>query len=136
MQIPLVDSVEPCLCIEMAPPQGLIIRGEGAARKLQWRVGKLIGTGACASVHVLLDDNKKETEYAVKIVPLPTKVTKKKTSPPERNARLLHFEELTYKNQFPGFQGSILPRLAPYDGPPSFGEVDGECCRAREKGRN
>ncbi|CAB9497595.1 kinase I isoform alpha [Seminavis robusta] len=115
----------------MAPPQGLIIRGEGASRKRQWKVGKRIGEGACASVHTLLESNNssgnngKETEYVVKIVPLPTKVTKKKMTLPERNARLLHFEELVYKNQFPEFQGYVLPKLSPYDGPPSYGETDG-----------
>ena len=112
----------------MAPPEGLIVGGDGSSssRKPQWKVGKRIGEGACASVHVLLDNNDQDTSYVIKIVPLPSKTTRKKATIPERNARLLHYEELVYKTQFSNYQGWIIPKLSPYIGPPSYGEVDGK----------
>jgi hypothetical protein len=110
----------------MAPPEGLIVGGGGSSRKPQWKVGKRIGEGACASVHALLDSDNKDTSYVVKIVPLPTKTTRKRDTLPERNARLLHFEELVYTAQFSNYQGWIIPKLSPYIGPPSYGEVDGK----------
>lgn len=112
----------------MTKPQGIRICDNGNGRcKPQWKVGKLIGTGACASVHLLLtaEDNK-DTGFVCKIVPLPVKTTKQKRSLPERNARLIHYEEQVYRNQVPEYQGFILPKLPPYVGPPVSGEADGK----------
>lgn len=109
----------------MAPPVGILIGSDGP-RKPQWKIGKRIGTGACASVHLLLDQNGKESSFVCKIVPLPVKVTKQKKSLPERNARLIHYEELVYRNQLPDYQGFIIPKLPPYIGPPVSGEVNGK----------
>lgn len=117
----------------MASPVGLII----SSGKHQWKVGKEVGSGACASVHLLQEvhngngaksksNNTSTSSWVVKIAPLPTKITKQRKTPPERNAHLIYYEELMYQSQFVEFQGDILPRL-PAGGhqPPSKGQGDG-----------
>ena len=112
--------------ITMAPPVGLIIE----SGKNQWKVGKEVGTGACASVHLLQEANSNnsnsDTDWVIKIAPLPTKITKNRKTLPERNAHLIYYEELMYQSQFNEFQGDILPRL-PAGGkePPSKGQDNG-----------
>jgi len=113
----------------MAPPVGLIIGGE-KPRNPTWRIGKEAGKGACASVHFLenVDDSNRSSScsFCIKVAPLPVKTTKKKTSIPERNVRLLNHEEAIYRNQLPDYQGYIIPKLPPFVGPPVSGEVDGK----------
>lgn len=106
----------------MAPPKGIeIYKGKTA----KWRVGKNLGTGACAAVHSLEEIEGSSTEWAIKLAPLPKKKTKKASSPEEVNVRLLHHEGVMYINQFQDLQGSYVPRLPPYKGPPSNGEAEG-----------
>lgn len=108
----------------MTSPVGLIIGG--GSSKQQWKVGKQIGSGACASVHLLKAPDGKESGFVVKVASLPTKITKKKTTIPERNARLLYKEAQIYQNMFSNYRGSILPKAPSYVGPPQTGDVDGK----------
>lgn len=107
----------------MAPPVGLIIE----SGKNQWKVGKEVGAGACASVHLLQEANSNNSsDWVIKIAPLPTKITKNRKTLPERNAHLIYYEELMYQSQFNEFQGDILPRLpAGTKEPPSKGQDNG-----------
>ena len=109
----------------MAPSSavGIEIRKGNTAR---WRVGAKLGSGACASVHLLQDAEGDETEFAIKLTPLPKKTTKKQNSQDEVNARMLYFEHVMYQNQFQDIQGTYIPELPPYKGPPSYGESDGK----------
>ena len=77
----------------MAPPVGIEI-GKGSKK---WTIGKMLGTGACATVYALKTADGNETEYAVKVAPIPTKKTKKGNSPAETNVSLLHYEQLVYQ---------------------------------------
>jgi len=108
----------------MAPEGIQLYKGQTA----KWRVGSKLGSGACATVHCLeeLDGGSSHpTEWAIKLAPLPTKTTKKGTTPMEVNARLIHHESVMYQNQFQDILGSVLPRLPPYKGPPVTGEAQG-----------
>ena len=110
----------------MPPPEGIqIYKGQTA----KWRVGKKLGSGACAAVHSLeeIDGPSTATEWAIKLAPLPTKTTKKGSSPAEVNARLIHHESVMYQNQFQDLRGIFLPRLPPYQGPQPSGEANGRC---------
>eukprot|EP00980_Cylindrotheca_fusiformis_P007206 scaffold1525_cov142-Cylindrotheca_fusiformis.AAC.6 len=94
--------------------------------KAKWRVGRKLGSGACASVHALEEVDGTPTEYAIKLAPVPKKITKKKTSVDEVNARTLYYEHVVYRNQFQDILGIYLPRLPSYDkAPPSNGEAGG-----------
>jgi hypothetical protein len=94
--------------------------------KPEWKIGKRLGSGACATVHALETLSGTETEYAIKLAPLPVKTTKKQNSEAEINASRLHYENVVYQNQFPDIQGTMIPNLPPGKGPPSTGEVGGE----------
>lgn len=107
----------------MPLPKGLKI-GSG-----KFRVGKKLGSGACATVHAVeLSSDGSETEWAIKLAPKPAKTTKKGNSPGEANYRHLHYENIVYQNTVPDLQGKLVPRLPPGTGkaPPSHGEVDGK----------
>ena len=108
----------------MAPPVGILIGGDST--KNQWKIGKQIGEGACASVHLLKSPSGTESNFVVKVTPLPTKITKKQQTIPERNARLLHYEGQMYQNILPDYRGYTIPQLPPYIGPPATGDVSGE----------
>lgn len=107
----------------MVPPVGIeLLRGKTA----KWRVGKELGKGACATVHLLEEIDGSPTEWAIKLAPLPTKKTKKGTSIEEVNDRLLHHESVMYQNQFQDIQGTFVPQMPPYSGPQSSGEAGGK----------
>lgn len=94
--------------------------------KLTWKIGQKLGSGACASVHSLETIDGKPTEYAVKVVPVPTKKTKKQNSEPEVNARLIYFEHLVYSNMIPDIRGIYVPKIPiSAKDPPSHGEAGG-----------
>ena len=108
-------------------PEGLIIAGgNDTNRKAQWKIGKRVGEGACASVHLLDNMDGSSSGFVVKIVPVPTKTTKQGKSPEETNARLLNHEALMYQNQLPEYQGYIIPKMPPYIGPPPRAFVEGK----------
>jgi hypothetical protein len=78
-----------------------------------YRVGPKIGNGACATVHELLDKNGIPTEFAIKVAPLPKKVTKKRNSPDEMNASLIYHEQNLYQNHFGKIRGIFIPMIPP-----------------------
>ena len=87
----------------------------------KWKVGKQLGTGACATVHQLDNIDGSPTEFAIKLAPLPKKITKKQNSKEETNQRLLSFENTVYHNQVQDLQGTFVPKLPPSKGPPAHG---------------
>ena len=99
-----------------------------------WIVGKILGTGACATVCSLdsydaSSGNCYETEFAVKLAPMPKKKTRKGNSVEETNAKLLYYEQLVYNSQFRTLQGKFipnLPKLSSSKSPPVYGEADGK----------
>jgi hypothetical protein len=118
----------------MAPspsPVGLkLIRG--------YRVGKKIGFGAQASVHLLEPTAAAQAKntsstplptYAVKICPVPTKTTKKGLSEPEINERSIGKEFKLYNNHFPKLRDEGMLATMPFkDGIQPFGTKEGKCC--------
>eukprot|EP00536_Pseudo-nitzschia_multiseries_P005504 jgi/Psemu1/12707/gm1.12707_g len=121
-------------------PVGLeIVKG-----KRRWKVGSVLGRGACATVcsleKVRSSSSQSQSQsqqqqsllpafrFAIKLAPLPTKTTKKGNSRDETNAKLLYYEQMIYTTQFRSLQGSILPRVpnfsAPSD-PPLYGDANG-----------
>ena len=104
----------------MALPVGIEIRNGSA----KFKVGKQIGSGACASVYELKDASGQATEYAVKIAPI-AKATKKGNSIPEKNQSLLNYEQLIYNTQFVTLQGRYIPSLPNSKGPPRTVDTNG-----------
>eukprot|EP00986_Skeletonema_menzelii_P009728 scaffold4498_cov146-Skeletonema_menzelii.AAC.4 len=110
-------------------PQGQTI---GKASK-PWTIGRLLGSGACGSVHELLDPpNSKSSsmQYAIKCVNLPpssakasTNKKRKKTAV-ERNADLLLHEYTILQNSGAN-RGTKFPEipLMGVGGPPGYGET-------------
>jgi len=99
-----------------------------------------LGRGACATVCALEsidnineknNDNRKktcETDFAIKLAPLPVKSTKKGNSPDETNAKLLYYEQMIYSTQFRSLQGSLIPKVpnfAASKDPPLYGDESG-----------
>lgn len=112
----------------MAPPTGLLLGRN--PRKPTHRVGSLIGEGACSSVFELESiDGVSEEKFAIKIAPLSDKPPskKRKPTPVERNANLLHHETLMYTAQLNKLRGTYIPYLPSSKGPPHSGDVDGTC---------
>jgi hypothetical protein len=112
----------------MAPsPVGIEI----SKGKRKWKIGKMLGSGACATVCALKsmdsDGRSNETDFAVKVAPLPKKKTKKGNSPDEMNAKLLYYEQLVYTTQFRQLQGSQIPSVpsASSKDPPLYGDEKG-----------
>ena len=92
----------------------------------KWRVGKELGSGACATVHLLEEIDGTATEWAIKLAPIPKKKTKKGNSTEEVNDRILYHESVMYQNQFQDLQGIYVPKLPPFNGPPTSGETEGK----------
>lgn len=115
----------------MAPstPKGLLI---GNPRK-PWRVGRILGTGACGSVHDLEAEsgNNSTMKYAIKMAPLPPANAnrKRKKTAAEKNADLLYYESIVYQTHFPRLQGSMIPnipRMGDTSAPPFYGDEGGK----------
>ncbi len=114
---------------KMSSPQGQTI---GKASK-PWTIGRLLGSGACGSVHELLDPPNSKTgsmQYAIKCVNLPpssgkasTNKKRKKTAV-ERNADLLLHEYTILQNSGVN-RGTKFPEipLMGIGGPPGYGET-------------
>jgi hypothetical protein len=102
----------------MAPPTGIMIGKK-------WKVGKKIGTGACAVVCDLQTTDGDATTYAVKLARIPERTTKNGKSKGEMDISLLNYEQMIYQTQFQDLQGSMIPML-PASGPPVTGESEGE----------
>ena len=100
--------------------------------KRKWKVGKMLGSGACATVCALksIDNGRSnETEFAVKMAPLAKKKTKKGNSPDEMNVKLLYYEQLVYTTQFRTLQGDFIPSVPNQSSskdPPAYGEENGK----------
>ncbi|VEU34511.1 unnamed protein product [Pseudo-nitzschia multistriata] len=112
----------------MAPsPVGIEI----SKGKRKWKVGEILGHGACATVCSLgkiENGTCTETNFAVKLAPLPVKKTKKGNSPQEMNAKLLYYEQMIYTTQFRGLQGKLIPNvpnLSNSRDPPIYGDESG-----------
>jgi hypothetical protein len=98
-----------------------------------YRVGRRIGSGAQASVHLLEPTTKAKNAsssplptYAVKIAPVPAKITKKGLSEAEINARSIDKEYKLYSNHFNGLRDEGMMASMPYrGGVPPFGTKDG-----------
>lgn len=92
----------------------------------------MLGSGACATVCALKSiDNggrSNETDFAVKVAPLPKKKTKKGNSPDEMNVKLLYYEQLVYTTQFRMLQGTFIPGVpnASSKDPPLYGDENGK----------
>jgi hypothetical protein len=102
----------------MAPsssPEGLkLITG--------YRVGRQIGSGAQACVHLLEPTTKAKNAsssslptYAVKLAPV-AKITNKRVSVPEINERSIAKEFKLYANHFPGLRDEGMLASMPYKG--------------------
>lgn len=91
----------------------------------KWKVGKKIGTGACAVVCDLQTADGSATEFAIKLARLPERKTKNGKSKGEQDVSLLNYEQMVYQTQFQDLQGTVIPIL-PVGGPPVTGESDGE----------
>jgi hypothetical protein len=88
----------------------------------KYRVGKKIGSGAQASVHLLeptaaaKEKNQSLPTYAVKICPVPSKITKSGQSEPEINERSIRKEFKLYNNQFPKLRDEGMVASMPFKG--------------------
>lgn len=99
--------------------------------KRAWKVGKVLGQGACATVCSLKasDGSNTETDFAVKLAPLAKKKTKKGNSLEEVNAKLLYYEQLIYTTQFRTLQGTFIPNVpnpSSSKDPPLYGDENGK----------
>lgn len=102
-----------------------------------YRVGRLIGEGACGSVHTLDRRNTggktfaEDADFVVKLCPIPVSKKgkaggkKRKKTAAERNADTLFHEYNLYRNALHDMRGGCVPDL-PFGGnsPPCYGETD------------
>ena len=108
-----------------SPPMGLTI---GSQHK--WRVGNLIGQGACGSVHELEPIDRPPSSllrhYVIKIAAVsPNNKTAKrgKKTTEERNADTIYHEHMLLSYRLSTLRGIYIPELPSYGGPPSYGDV-------------
>ena len=96
-------------------------------RKPDWRIGKMIGEGACGAVHLLESiDGSSTTTFAIKVAEIPAAtVPAKMKKLLKHNSDLLHYENLIYTSHLATLRGRYIPELPPAKGPPSTGEVGG-----------
>lgn len=113
----------------MAPPEGLTI---GSTSK-PWTIGRLLGSGACGSVHELLpppNTKSSNQRYAIKLAKLPAAAraggnTKRKKTVQERNADLISHEYWTLQNLGPDVRGTFVPDIPFMGSPPAYGDLVG-----------
>ncbi len=109
----------------MTSPEGEFI-GRG------WKIGKMLGSGACGSVHELTAPQGAKLNspaWAVKVAPLPksassSKGKKRKKTPLERNADLIHHEYTTLQNAGSEIRGKLVPEISFMGDPPAYGETE------------
>eukprot|EP00538_Stauroneis_constricta_P000950 CAMPEP_0119555038 /NCGR_PEP_ID=MMETSP1352-20130426/7368_1 /TAXON_ID=265584 /ORGANISM="Stauroneis constricta, Strain CCMP1120" /LENGTH=301 /DNA_ID=CAMNT_0007601733 /DNA_START=137 /DNA_END=1039 /DNA_ORIENTATION=+ len=94
-----------------------------------WKIGRVIGSGACGAVHELeslrSSSDFSSEDLVAKMVPLPKKTSKYKRSPAETNAALLYYEHTVYQNFFQGLQGTYIPRLPSGKEVQPYGDISG-----------
>jgi serine/threonine protein kinase len=103
---------------------------EGIRIHRQWKIGKLLGSGACGSVHELVrnesnsnqqqsqsqqqksnDQDKIKFPLVIKLSRLPnSQMSKREHKNCKLLADMLHYEGLLYHNQLIQLQGTFLPR--------------------------
>ena len=101
-----------------------------------WTIGRLLGSGACGSVHELTPPPQNSSspsgmEYAIKLVHLPPTTSKstnkkRKKTAVERNADLLLHEYTILQNVGSNNRGKIfpdIPLMGVTGGPPGYGET-------------
>ena len=99
-----------------------------------WTIGRLLGSGACGSVHELTPPQNSSSsgmEYAIKLVHLPPTTSKstnkkRKKTAVERNADLLLHEYTILQNVGSNNRGQIfpdIPLMGVTGGPPGYGET-------------
>ena len=112
----------------MAPPEGQLI---GRSSR-PWKIGRLLGRGACGAVHELEAPSgaKKAPaacDWAVKVAPLPPSRTgtgkKRKKTAAERNADLIQHEHLTLHNAGTALRGAVVPEIPFMGDPPAHGQT-------------
>jgi hypothetical protein len=82
----------------------------GLALSKTHEIGPLISKGQFGEVYAVENGGEKKKSWVVKVVPFPTKTTKKQTSAAEIAYRRLYYEYLTYTN-CRKWSGSLLPLL-------------------------
>lgn len=77
----------------------------GVVLKNRWKVGKRLGSGACATVYAVEDLRKNETvELVVKVIPLPTGAPKSKSFKTASNiCNTLYYEHTLYRGHLADF---------------------------------
>jgi serine/threonine protein kinase len=93
----------------------------------EWRIGKMIGEGACGAVHLLESlDGSNSTKYAIKVASIPDATTPaKQKKAMKHNSDLLHYENLMYTSHLTNLRGTYIPELPLAKGPQASGEVGG-----------
>jgi dTDP-D-glucose 4,6-dehydratase len=82
----------------------------GLALSKTHEIGSLISKGQFGEVYAVEGGGEKKRSWVVKVVPLPTKTTRKQTSAAEIAYRRLNYEYLAYTN-CRTWSGSLLPLL-------------------------
>jgi len=131
-------------------PLGAIINaGTSSSSGKQWRVGKLLGRGACGSVHEVVpvsstersgsSSNQRLQSWVIKLAAVPHNKEesvgtsyasgrprkKRKKTADERNADTIHLEQSLLCNTLLSLQGVYVPSIPQYGqayAPPPFGE--------------
>ena len=111
----------------MSSPEGLLI---GKPSK-PWKIGRLLGSGACGSVHELIappGSKSSSPAYAIKIAPLPKSKAnkagkKRKKTAEERNADLILHEYTTLQNAGNEMRGKLVPEIPFMGDPPAYGQT-------------
>lgn len=105
-------------------PEGLTI-----GVKYKWKIGALLGRGACGSVHALEPVSQThsplERSYVIKIARGSRSKSKGKGNAERRNADTIHYEHTLIKNRLPSLCGEYIPNLPSWGKkyPPSGGTI-------------
>eukprot|EP00584_Thalassiosira_punctigera_P024702 CAMPEP_0172553278 /NCGR_PEP_ID=MMETSP1067-20121228/49803_1 /TAXON_ID=265564 ORGANISM="Thalassiosira punctigera, Strain Tpunct2005C2" /NCGR_SAMPLE_ID=MMETSP1067 /ASSEMBLY_ACC=CAM_ASM_000444 /LENGTH=606 /DNA_ID=CAMNT_0013341437 /DNA_START=73 /DNA_END=1893 /DNA_ORIENTATION=- len=112
----------------MSSPEGLLI----GKPTNPWKIGRLLGSGACGSVHELTAPSGSKSSspaYAIKIAALPKSKAaskagkKRKKTAEERNADLILHEYTVLQNAGSDMRGKVVPEIPFMGDPPAFGET-------------